>query len=417
MVKDIEKMDIIQMKREGHSLLEISRKTGRSRNTIRKILLKTEPRPRKPRETKLDEHRVTIAKRLLDGAPPVRILADLKLAGVSVSRAQFYRLVAVLDGDRKRAEKITVRYETDPGQQAQMDWGEFGEFTIGGVKMKLYGFFVLLSWSRFHHAEFTTSMKSDVFLACHQRAFESFGGVPRNILYDNMKQVRIGPEKLNPLLVDFALHHGFAIKTCRPYRPQTKGKIERLIGYFRKNCHLPRVFDSLADANAAMAAWCLEANARVHGTTKEVPVERLRKELDRLTPWATIRAWSGHAVTRKADNEAMVNFGGSRYSVPMAQAGLEVELQMEGAVIKISLGGVIVASHKQAHCKGMEVHDPAHVSAKWKFTDDRSAKKPPANVAALLPVEVIEDRSLLVYAELDGKVQSILLQSLEAVIA
>ena len=97
MVKDIEKMDIVQMKREGHSLLEISRKTGRSRNTIRKILLKTEPRPRKPRETKLDEHRVTIAKRLLDGVPPVRILADLKLAGVSVSRAQFYRLVAVLD--------------------------------------------------------------------------------------------------------------------------------------------------------------------------------------------------------------------------------------------------------------------------------------------------------------------------------
>ena len=417
MVKDTEKMDIVQMSREGHSISEIARASSHSRNTIRKILKKPEPSPRKRRVAKLDQHRQAIAKRLLEGAPAVRILADLKLAGVKVSRAQFYRLVAELDGDRKRAEKITVRYETDPGQQAQMDWGEFGEFTIGGIKMKLYGFFVLLSWSRFHHAEFTTSMKSDIFLACHQRAFESFGGVPRNILYDNMKQVRIGPEKLNPLLVDFALHHGFGIKTCRPYRPQTKGKIERLIGYFRKNCHLPRAFDSLADANAAMAAWCREANARIHGTTQEVPVERLRKELDRLTPWATIRPWSGHAVTRKVDNEAMVNFGGSRYSVPMAQAGLEVELKMEGAVIKISLGGVIIASHKSAIRKGEEVHDPAHLTAKWKFTDERSAKKPPANVAASLPVEVIENRSLSCYADLDGKVQEVLLKSLEAVIA
>ncbi len=414
MVKGTERMDIIEMRREGHSISAIARSCGHSRNTIRSILRRGEPAPRKARAGKLDEHRSRIAQQILDGRPPQRILDDLRLTGVEISRAQFYRLVGKLEQDRKCAEKVTVRYETDPGQQAQMDWGEFGEFTIGGVKTKLYGFFMILSWSRFHYAELSTSMQLDVFLACHQRAFESFGGVPRSVLYDNMKQVRSGPEKLNPLLVDFAGHHGYAVKTCRPYRPRTKGKVERLIGYFRKNCELPREFATLEEAQAAIAAWCRQANARVHGTTREVPKHRLSQELPRLTPWSQIRPWSGQAVTRKVDNEAMVNFGGSRYSLPPEQAGRKVEIKLEAATIKISLGGVILASHRPARRKGEEVHHPDHLAAKWKLTDQRSARKPPADDPPAIPDTPVQGRCLNIYEQLGGKVQEALLKSLEA---
>lgn len=120
--------------------------------------------------------------------------------------------------------RATVRFETLPGEQAQVDWAECGYYLDEtGERRKVYAFVMILGFSRMLYVEFTTSMQLPELIGCHERAFDYFGGFPRQILYDNMKQVRLSPGEWNPLMQDFWQHYGIVPKTCRPYRPRTKG--------------------------------------------------------------------------------------------------------------------------------------------------------------------------------------------------
>lgn len=145
-------------------------------------------------------------------------------------------------------------------------------------------------------------------IAVHQAAFDYFGGWPKEILYDNMKQVRLGPGRLNETFADFADHHGFTIKTHRPYRPRTKGKVERSVDYVKDNFLAGRSFDSLDDMNVRVRRWLeSEANSRIHGTTGKVPKDLLPQE--HLTPVNACPAYRlAQPVRRSVSREAMVHF-------------------------------------------------------------------------------------------------------------
>lgn len=127
------------------------------------------------------------------------------------------------------------RFETEPGRQAQVDWADLGFVELDGTKRRLYCFTMILGYSRAGYAEFTLSTDASSLIRCHLNAFEYFGGCPEEILYDNMKQVvvkralRTGESEWNTLFKDFYEYYGFIPRLCRPYRPQTKGKIENTV--------------------------------------------------------------------------------------------------------------------------------------------------------------------------------------------
>jgi transposase len=243
-------MEVKELYRQGHSIRHICRMTAYSRNTVRKILREAGPlrRARKERGSKLDEYKAYLKKRYeVTGLSAVRLAEEIRGMGFNGSVDIVRRYVRELDR-RGVPDKATVRFETPPGEQAQVDWAEAGTYMDGqGLKRKIYAFVMVLSFSRMLYVEFTRSMRIEELIRCHEHAFEYFGGWTHTILYDNMAQVRLPSGRLNPLMEDFLSHHGINPKTHRPYRPRTKGKVERSIRYLKDNFLKGREFADLAD--------------------------------------------------------------------------------------------------------------------------------------------------------------------------
>lgn len=395
------RMDIKQLHREGHTIKELARMTGHARNTIRKILRDGYvEKPRQSKKTILDEYLSYIENKFKEGRPVPRILQDLRKMGYEGSESQVYRFLKPFRNEIKRKEKLTVRFETAPGEQAQVDWGHCGHVVdLDGKKHKLYVFAYLLSYSRACYVEFTTTMNFEAVIRCHRNAFDYFGGVPEKILYDNMKTVRLSPNKLNPGFVDFAGYYGFCIKTCRPYRARTKGKVERLIRYFKDNFLPCCRFDSFEDANAQAHHWMeYEANCRIHGTTGQRPSDLLPNEAlndhRQLVPYTII-----DKEHRTAEFDGFVRFKGNKYSLPPEAAGKEVCVEHIGESIKIYMQDMIVTEHTQPEGTGKTVSHKEHVAAMWKLTMALSGKTAPPAQDIIQFDPSVESRSLSVYDE------------------
>ncbi len=188
-----------------------------------------------------------------------------------------YSIVKGYVGSKKQEldEKATVRFETMPGLQGQVDWAYFEDHLVpeGKELKKLYRFLMILGYSRIRYSEFVTDMTTNTLIRCHQNAFRYMGGYPEEILYDNMKQVVVKrlmkqeDSKLNSQFEDFAGFYGFKPVLCRPYRGQTKGKVERIVAFVRDNFMTGIQYKSLEDLNGQAIAWCNKVNSRAHGTT------------------------------------------------------------------------------------------------------------------------------------------------------
>jgi hypothetical protein len=194
------------------------------------------------------------------------------------------------------------------------------------------------------YVEFTSSMHLPVLIRCHLNAFEFFGGWTHAILYDNMKQVRLSQQEMNPLFVDFASHYGFAIKTHRIRRPHTKGKVERMVHYVKDGFLNGRSFFDLADLNAQARHWLMHtANARIHATTEQRPLDLWSGEgltaLHSVTPYRLCEL-----VSRQAGFDGFVRFERNRYSLPPEYAGQKVLIGHQVNRIVIRAQDMIVAS-------------------------------------------------------------------------
>jgi transposase len=276
-------MDIKMLHLQGHSIRKIANLTGFSRNTVRRVLREKAPQPFQipERGSKLDPFKDYVAARFLaSGLSAVRLFEEIKTQGYSGSVITLRRFIRTLKADAQAKKKATVRFETAAGQQAQVDWAYCGQFkNQEGRMVKVYAFVMILGFSRMIYSCFTTSMDLPSLIRCHKQAFEFFGGLPKEVLYDNMKQVRLSLDKWNPLFLDFANHYGFVPPTHRIYRPRTKGKVERAIHYLKDNFLTGRCFEDLIDLNAQNQHWLNHVgNVRIHATTKERPIDLLSKE-------------------------------------------------------------------------------------------------------------------------------------------
>lgn len=289
-------VDIVSLHRQGLSIRAISTRLGTSRNTVRAALRREGPPVRAARSlpSKLDPDKDYLLARLSNypELSAAALLDEIRAlgyeGGASILKEFTYPF-------RQRRTEPVVRFETPPGKQAQADWSGLGRHLVGDAQRTPQLFVMVLGFSRALYAEAVWRADLGSFLACHARAFAYFGGVPAEVLYDNAKVVvaeRLaeGP-RYNPGLLDFAGRYGFAPRLCRPYRAKTKGKVERSIGYVKDRFFVGRSFTDLEDLNCQLLGWLdAVANRREHGTTKEVPAERLlREDLAPLpsVPWAT----------------------------------------------------------------------------------------------------------------------------------
>jgi len=250
-------MDVKQLFNQGHSRRAIARLTGYSRNTVDKLLLQPAPLPFRPppRASQLDPYKPYLRQRYQEyPLSAVRLLEEIRPMGYPDGLCVLRRFLVGLRAQRQAQNKATVRFETPPGQQAQVDWAYGGTFPdASGQPVKVYFFLMVLGFSRMLYVQFTPSMALPQLLACHQAAFAFFGGWPKELLYDNMAQVKLpgGPgAPWNPLFLDFAHHYGFIPHTCRVRRPRTKGKVERMVDYVKDNFLMGRAFASWPDLEA-----------------------------------------------------------------------------------------------------------------------------------------------------------------------
>ncbi len=277
---------------EGLSKSEISRRLDVSRDTIHRLIrtgqldrdLDAEPvryTPRPAVQTKLGPYRAMILARL-EAYPrlsAVRLLEEVRAAGYTGGYTQVKEFVRTVRP--REAPEPVVRFETPAGLQAQVDFGEF-KFPWG----KRYALVVVLGFSRLIWLRFFKRQDMRTLFQGLEEAFAFFGGVPRELLFDQMKAVitkdlRLlgGQLVINEEFLRFASHWGFKARACRPYRAQTKGKVERPIRYVRENFIYARDFLDDAHLDAERERWQERtANVRVHATTRERPRERFERD-------------------------------------------------------------------------------------------------------------------------------------------
>jgi len=290
MVKLEEFMDIFQLKEAGHNISSISRLTGRDRKTVRKYLSRGRSKPPKPSLRKrgssklmlYEEYMISVlCKNEHEYIPATVIYEKLVERGYNGSLSLVQKWVSQYK--QARHPQVVIRYETLPGEQAQVDWGEKKLFDKKlGRKKKVYIFGMTLGWSRTRFVHFVEKADMYHFQLCHQLAFEYFGGIPKEILYDQNRCVLLKPGykdiEYNQRFLDFAHHYHFIPRVCKPYRPQTKGKVENLIKYVKQNFLSTQQTANVKLLNQGKESWLKKVNAKVHSTTQEIPFRRLARE-------------------------------------------------------------------------------------------------------------------------------------------
>ncbi|MBM3746867.1 MAG: IS21 family transposase [Acidobacteria bacterium] len=255
-------------------------------------------------------------------------------------------------------------------KQAQVDWGHLGTLAVEGTERKLWGFTFTLGYSRMMMAAAALEQKLGTLLQMHEEAFGQLGGVPEEILYDRMKTVwqemdERGEVVWNPVFLDFARYWGFTPRLCRPYRAQTKGKVESGVKYVRRNflCGLQgQEPGCLQDFNAQLRQWVWTvANQRVHGTTHMQVMARWDADQMSLQPLSGKPSYPYvDDELRKVARDAYVAWQGSRYSVPWIYVGKPVWVRGRGGDVEVHYGAERIAVHARAPRKHVIMRNPEH---------------------------------------------------------
>jgi transposase len=349
---------ILQLHRQGLSVSAIAQRTGHDRKTVRKYirqgLVAPKYKPRAPRPSVIQPFADYVRERVmawpqLTGARLLREIRALGYRGGKTALTDFLRTV------RPRAPlAFEVRFETPAGQQAQVD---FAEFRVAfdeepDVEHKVWLFAMVLGHSRYLWAQYVMHQDLGTVLRCHMEAFEHFGGVPREILYDRMRTAVLGEAVdtrsivYNDKLLKCAAHYGFVPRACQPYRAKTKGKVERPYRYVRADFFLARRFANMEDLNRQLRQWLDGvANARVHGTTDRVVAEHFGEERAALQPLPAVRFDAVLSVQRRVSHEGSVSVGGNLYSVPDGTRKRLVEVETTPNQVRILEDGRLIAVH------------------------------------------------------------------------
>lgn len=268
-----------------------------------------------------------------------------------------------------RAEAY-LRLETLPGEQGQVDWGNFGKITVGNAERSLACFVMVLSHSRAMYARFALDQTLESFVRGHVEAFAAMGGVPRNLLYDNLKSVvleRVGDHiRFHPRVLELAGHYHFAPRPCAPYRGNEKGKVERAIHYLRYSFFAARRFTSLDDLNAQLATWIAEV-AHVRHVPAD-PIRRLvrdalEQERPSLLPLPEHPFDCDLVRAVVSGKTPYIRFDRNDYSIPHTLVRKPLTLVASDRLVRILDGNAELARHPRSWDRGRVLEDEAHLAA------------------------------------------------------
>jgi transposase len=364
---------ILDLHRQGLSISAIARRTGRDPKTIRKYIARgLEPPVYGPRRVgrpgKLAPYRDYLRERItaFPDLSAVRLTREIRDRGYQGAYTAVKRFLAgVRPADRPRP--FEIRFETPPGQQAQVDFARFViTFTDEPEITRIVWLFSLvLGHSRYIFARFVLHQDLQTLLRCHMLAFAAIGGVPLEIVYDRMKTAVTGEDDeghiiYNRALLALAQHYRFQPKACRPYRAKTKGKVERPFSYIRQDFFLARSFRNLDDLNAQLREWLdTVANVRLHGTTQRIVAEDFAAEQPELQPLPAAPFDALLKLERRVSHDGLVSIGGNYYSVPDRTRRI-VEVHQLPDQIRILDQGRLVAVHPVLEGRRQSQVDPAH---------------------------------------------------------
>lgn len=387
----------------GWGSKRIARELGIARNSVRRYLrdgVAAETQTR-PGAWTLDATQQQTARTLLDGPAAgngvvvQRLLAEQH---VEVPLRTLQRVLAPHRQDKRAAELATVRFETAPGHQMQIDFGEKW-IEIAGARTKVHLFVAVLGYSRRIYVRASLSQRQDDWREGLAGAFRAFGGVTRKILIDRAGALVVGEDRetgtarVHPAFAAFCKDWSVEVSACRPYRARTKGKTESGVGYVKRNAIAGLSFTSFAALEAHLARWITTADQRIHGTTHERPDVRFeRDERAALRPLPSpLLPVRERRVSRRVATDCFVDVDTIRYSVPHRLVQRRVEVLVGEHDVVIFDGRTEVARHRRHAEPHQRVADPRHFEGIFRQRDD-------AEIASTSPI----GRSLDVYAECVG---------------
>jgi transposase len=401
---------MLRLKELGWGAKRIAWELGVSRNTVRDYIAAGgwTPYQHPERKKALDGLETWLRERLRRHRGNADVVRQELAAekGILVSLRTVERAVKPYRQELEAEARATVRFESPPGMQMQIDFGE-RVVVIGGAKVRAYLFVGTLGFSRRHHVRAFRNERQESWFDGLESAFTKFGGVTEEVLFDNARALVVDRDPatrtvvFNDKLKAFAKHWGFRPRACAPYRARTKGKTENGVGYVKRNAIAGRSFPTWEAFEAHLEAWTREiADVRVHGTTGEAPIERFRRaEAKALKSIAGVPPFQvARELIRRVQADCAVEIDGNAYSVPWRLIGETVRAMVMGGMVRIHHGTQEVAVHTVCTGRRQRAVDPAHFEGLIGFRPGRARDL--ASSLATLPPALL--RSLGEYEALVG---------------
>jgi transposase len=352
--------------KQGYNKSEISHMTGHDWKTIDKRIKLFESGcsvEKKPYPRHLDKYKSEILEFLEKDLSGKRIYEKLCGLGAATS----YSTVKDFISRIKKREKICIRFHTEPGEEAQVDFGYVGltKDTLG-KKRKTWVFNMRLSYSRLDYYEKVYDQKVETFIRCHENAFRYFGGVTSSVKIDNLKAAVLVANfyevEYQSLYKQFADYYGFRPFPCRVRKPQEKGKVESGIKYVKNNFFAGRSFVDGNDLDRQLKEWTKKVcNNRIHGTTRRIPLDVFNtEEKIKLHPLPEKDFTVPDVGQRKVYHDCHVYFDYNYYSVPFEYVGKNVSIEATETLVRILYNTATITVHPRNKDKGKFITDNSH---------------------------------------------------------
>lgn len=371
---------ILTLWKQGKSKNEIARVTGKDRKTVRKLIQRYEQEGQETplsinRESRLRKYHAEIVTLLESDLSIIRIYEKLKDLGCLISYSSIKRYARKI----KLQSDICVRFHSQPGEEAQVDFGYVGLMPDPKEKSKrkkAWVFNMRLSYSRLDYYEVVFDQTVETFIRCHENAFRFFGGVPQVVKIDNLKAGILEAHFYEPVYQrvykQFADHYGFHALPCRVRQPQEKGKVEAGIKYVKNNFFAGRQFKTYSDLKNQLREWMdTYCHERIHGTTKEKPKSFFEtKEKNLLKPIPIQPFYMGFRGHRKVHKDCHIILDHNFYSVPFKYVGKMVEVENDIKSVKIFYENNQIAVHPHVDGKGIFSTQTSHYPQYKYYTPD-----------------------------------------------
>jgi transposase len=361
---------------------QIARELHHDERTVRRCLASKQFQPRKSvrRPSVIDPFKDTVV-RMIESYPYTaqQVLQRLREEGFSGGYTVVKKFVGKV---RPKREKAYLTLAFAPGECAQVDWGSYGSIRVGETTRRLSFFVMVLCYSRQMYVEFTVSQTMEHFLACHQNAFRAFGGVPSRIMVDNLKSAvlkrTLGEAPVfNPRYAEFAAYHGFSISACGVAKGNEKGRVENAVGYVKKNFLAGAELPDFVAMRPAAQQWLDGiANVRIHGETRQKPVDMLLTELPHLQPLPLHPYDIANISSVRASSLFRVALDSNRYSVPARLAGQLLTMKAYPDRLCFYYEERLIARHSRSYERNRDFEDPDHpkelIAQRKKARDQKS---------------------------------------------